>query len=150
MPSYNSNTTDVLGKLINKLRTIQTVTVSNISRTVATSVRASNIRRIHNSGEDVDGEEIGQYSPATKNIRQKKGKRIDKVNLTFTGKLSNELVVDSITDKIFGIGFITSYGSRLKEKHEEKYGKTIWGTTKEDRDAAQEEAENQVNRALNG
>ncbi len=57
---YESNMTKVLERLKGKLKTASEM--SALQRTIATNLKASNLRRIHNDGRAVDGSPIGQYN----------------------------------------------------------------------------------------
>ena len=150
MPSYRSNVQEVLGRLKNQLAQVDGPVLSKITRTIATTLVASNVRRIHNDGRAVDGSDIGHYkSKSYEEIRIKKGKRVDKVNLDFTGKLSKEFTIEADTQGI-GVGFSTPYGANLQDNLEEKYGKKIWGTTMEDENTNQQIAIGELNKAFNG
>ena len=57
---YKSNIQSVLLNIDNKLK--KASDVSALQRTIATYLMASNLRRIHNNGLNVDGKMIGSYS----------------------------------------------------------------------------------------
>jgi hypothetical protein len=150
MPSYKSNTKSVLGPLMKRLEGIQTKVLDKVTREIAADVVASNIGRIHNDGEAVDGTKIGDYATGSyKTKRQEKGKRIDKVDLSFTGKLSKEFSFAAVSKSEVGVGFLTDYGGNLHEALEEKYNKKIWGVTQEDERVAEELTKNRINKYLN-
>jgi hypothetical protein len=149
MPSYKSNAKVVIDSLVKKLKGIDPLLV-NVSREVATGIAASNIGRIHNDGKAVDGNDIGDYQTQYyKKKRSEKGRRIDKVDLSFTGKLSKEFSIAANGNNI-GIGFITDYGANLHEYLEEKYNKKIWGVTQEDEGKSETLVKNRINKYLNG
>jgi hypothetical protein len=149
MPEYKSNAKSVLGDYIKRLKGIETGAVDKIVRKVAIDIATSNIRRIHNDGQAVDGSEIGDYEDGSyKKKRTKKGRRVDKVDLSFSGKLSKEFSIAAISDSDIGIGFITEYGAKLSEYLEEKYGKKIWGITEEDERVAREIEKNEITKYL--
>jgi hypothetical protein len=150
MPSYKSNSKQVLGPLIKKLQGLKANVVDKVTREIAADLVASNIGRIHNDGKAVNGSDIGDYTNgAYKKKRQEKGKRIDKVNLDFSGKLSKEFSFEPTGGSV-NVGFITDYGGGLQEVLEEKYSKKIWGATQEDEKVANEVATNRINNYLNG
>ena len=115
-----------------------------LERGIATTLAASNKRRIHNEGKAVDGTEIGQYREITKRIRSNpriagfgfSSRQIAYVDLFFSSKLSKDFDVGKV-DKGWGVGFLKSYGERLRKKHEDKYKKKIWGITEQDRQDVQ-------------
>jgi hypothetical protein len=151
MPEYKSNAKQVLGGLVKQLQGIEAKVLDNITRTIAADLVASNISRIHNDGQNVDGSNIGSYSTESyKKLRQKKGRQINKVDLSFTGKLSKEFSFAASGLHTVGVGFLTPYGAELSEHLEEKYNKKIWGVTQEDERIAEEIAKNKVNKYLNG
>jgi hypothetical protein len=150
MPSYKSNSKQVLGPLIKKLQGLKANVVDKVTREIAADLVASNIGRIHNDGKAVNGSDIGDYTNgAYKKKRQEKGKRLDKVNLDFSGKLSKEFSFEPTGGSV-NVGFITDYGGGLQEVLEEKYSKKIWGATQEDEKVANEVATNRINNYLNG
>lgn len=150
MPSYNSNTKEVLGKLRSQLEGLPKDVVNPLTRVIAADLVASNIRRIHNEGKAVDGSDIGSYgNEKYKEKRKDKGKRVDKVNLVFSGKLEKELSFQATSDNEAGVGFLTSYGSDVSEYNEEQFNKKIWGVTSEDEEVAQEIVINRVRKHFN-
>lgn len=138
MPSYKSNTQQVLGDLTKKLKGIQKETVSKVVRTVAADLVTSNLTRIHNEGKAVDGSLIGEYKPSTKKIRQKAGKETEYKNFSFSGKLSKEFNQDAVSDTEIGIGFTTDYAAEISGHLETQVGKQVWGVTEEDEKVAEE------------
>lgn len=151
MPSYKSNTASVVRDLVKKLKGVDGFVKDKVLREVAADVAASNVYRIHNEGKAVDGSGIGDYKEGPyKEKRQERGRRIDKVDLSMTGKLSKEYTFDAIGTNEVGVGFLTDYGTRVSEALEEKYKKKIWGATQEDERIAQEVAKNRINQYLNG
>lgn len=150
MPSYKSNVQDVIGNLKKQLEGINGPVMNKITRTIATTLVASNVRRVHNNGQAVDMSQIGDYkNKEYKEIRIKKGKRVDRVNLDFTGKLSKEFSLEADAQGI-GVGFLTSYGGNLQENLEEKYKKKIWGVTQDDERVSQDIAIGEIKKAFNG
>lgn len=57
---YSTNIKSVISQL--KLELMSVKQLDPLLRTVATTLRASNLRRIHNQGRSVDGGQIGKYS----------------------------------------------------------------------------------------
>jgi hypothetical protein len=55
MPGYKSNVQEVLGNLKRQLENIKGPVLDKITRTIGTTLVASNVRRIHNDGKAVDG-----------------------------------------------------------------------------------------------
>jgi hypothetical protein len=72
------------------------------------------------------------YVNSYKDYRGRVGRKTDKVNLNLTGKLQSELNLVVVNNKA-DIGFISSYGGTISEAMEDKYGKKIWGVSKEDK-----------------
>ena len=79
------------------------------------------------------------YNANYKALRNKIGRRIDKVDLNFSGKLSKEfgLELNNIAGAQLGkhqvdLGFLTEYGTTISEGLETKYGKKIWDITEND------------------
>ncbi len=67
-----------------------------------------------------------------KQLRAIQGRKTDKVNLNYSGKLQSELNLVVVNNKA-DIGFTTSYGGTISEALEDKYGKKIWGVSKADK-----------------
>jgi hypothetical protein len=150
MPSYKSNVREVLGPLKKKLQGIKPNVLDKLTRTIAADLVSSNTVRIHNEGKAVNGSDIGDYADGPyKKKREKKQKRVDKVNLDYSGKLHKEFSLEANSQGI-GVGFSTEYGANLQEVLEEKYNKTIWGVTQEDEAIAEKESVKAINKYLNG
>ena len=130
MPSYKSNVKAVISRIKWDLEQGVKRAIENSLREATIDVTSSNLHRIHNEGKAVDGSNIGNYVEGPyKKKRSKKGKRIDTVNLSYSGKLSKEYAALKISSNLYAIGFLTSYGSELAGYIEENYGQKIWGKT---------------------
>jgi hypothetical protein len=150
MPFYRSNVREVLGPLKKKLEGIKPNVLDKLTRTIAADLVSSNMSRIHNEGKAVNGSDIGDYIDGPyKKKREKRQKRVDKVNLDFSGKLHKEFSLEANSQGI-GVGFTSEYGANLQEVLEEKYNKTIWGVTREDESVAEKESIKAINKYLNG
>lgn len=108
---------------------------------IASTIASNNVRRIHNEGKAVDeslidskarfkGKRKGAYSKSYATKRQKKGRQINKVDLSFSGGLSKSFQVARNGNK-WNIGFIRD--SKLSVDLEDLYKQNIWGVTSEDR-----------------
>lgn len=150
MPEYKSNAKNVLGPLIKQLQGVKNNVLDKVTREIAADLVASNISRIHNEGLAVDGSAIGEYAESTKKIRAKKNRQTQKKDLSFEGKLSKEFSFAPIDASTIGVGFISDYGEKLSEIHEEREGKIIWGISQEDERVSREVAKNRLNKYLNG
>ena len=126
--SYTSNMGAVIGKLNVQLKGIKNQ--DPLLRDIAVSLATSNVDRIHTESKNVAGGNIGTYAEATRVIRRKKGRQVNRVDLSFTGKLSKEFQAGQISDG-WGVGFISSYGSNLFKLLTDKYG-DVWGITASD------------------
>lgn len=151
MPGYKSNAKSVINGLVNQLKGVEDKVTKPFIIAVAADVAASNVSRIHNEGKDIEGKDIGSYKAGSyKTKRVEKGRQVQRVDLSFTGKLSKEFQPEAIDDLNIGVGFISPYGSTLSEALEEKYNKKIWGVTEDDERIAQEEYKIRLNNYLNG
>ena len=139
---YKSNLGTVIGKLNAQLREVKDT--DPLLRRIAVSLATSNTNRIHNESKDLSGAEItykpsrktpqqGAYSKGYAKLRRAKGKQINKVNLSFTGKLSTEFMASEIAGG-WGVGFISSSTGDLRKFLEDKYG-DLWGISTKDRQA---------------
>jgi hypothetical protein len=72
------------------------------------------------------------YNANYKALRNKIGRRIDKVDLNFSGKLSKEFGLELKAENQVDLGFLTEYGTTISEGLETKYGKKIWDITDND------------------
>jgi hypothetical protein len=72
------------------------------------------------------------YNANYKALRNKIGRRIDKVDLNFSGKLSKEFGLEVKGRNVVDLGFITSYGTEVGNSLEKKYAKKIWATSEND------------------
>ena len=129
---------------------------------VLTTVRASNIRRIHNEGKSVSGSPIGKYSthpiyinpskspvnftPKTRNKKNPKTKyfpggykqfreSIGRKTDVVNLQLTGQLEADFIIEaegQNWALGFNSPRGEKLHHGLEKHFGKEIWGLTKED------------------
>lgn len=147
MPIYISNIQAIVDK-VNK--NLENVIDKKLLLTIAMDIVANNLERIHNDGKAVNGTNIGQYNNIKyKKLRTKRGRRVDKVDASFTGKLSKEFTYADVTDTTANIGFLTQYGTVISAALEKKYGKIIWGLSKEDLILIDEIVQDKINRILN-
>lgn len=139
---YSSNLGNVIDKFNIKLMGIQDT--DSLLQDIAVSLVASNTRRIHNESKDVSGAEItfkrsrktpkkGAYSKSYASRRQSKGRQIQRVDLSLTGKLQKEFQAAPTTGG-WAAGFTTPSGSKISAFLEEFYG-DVWGVTREDEQA---------------
>jgi hypothetical protein len=95
----------------------------------------SYLQRIFNDGKLTNGGNIGQYTPGRyKALRNKEGKRIDKVDLQFTGDLFRSidrgtLGVDSV------IGFTNAERKKIADHLETRYGDVFTASVEEKEEA---------------
>ena len=140
--SYTSNMGAVIDKLNVQLKGLKNP--DTLLRDIAVSLATSNVDRIHNQSKDVSSSNItykpsrktptmGAYSRSYAKKRQSKGRQINKVNLSFTGKLSKEFQAGAISDG-WGVGFTTSSSSDLFKFLTDMYG-DVWGITANDKQA---------------
>lgn len=102
-----------------------------LEREIAITLLASNLERVHQDGKAVDGSKIGEYTPFTKRSRGLSGRQTAFVDLFMSGKLQSDLIA-APGDGGWVIGFQSNYGIGLRKKHEERFGKKIWGLTVKD------------------
>lgn len=132
------------------------------AREVVQALYASNVRRVHNSGQAVDGSSIGHYSikpiyvnpknspvqftPKTTVKKNPKTKYFPGGYKEFRGSIGRtetpvNLQLSGRLKEDFGfvqegenwaLGFNSSYGEKLHHGLEDHFGKTIWGVTLED------------------
>jgi hypothetical protein len=150
MPSYKSNVRKVIDQLKKDLQAGIRIANNNSIKEIAADLASSNIGRIHNEGKAVDGSLIGDYVEGSyKNRREKKGKRIDLVNLSYTGQLSKELAPLKFSDNIYYIGFLNKRAADLSGYIEENYEKKIWGVTDQDQEQINITIDRNIKKELN-
>jgi hypothetical protein len=88
------------------------------------------------------------YVKSYKDLRNRIGRRIDIVDLNFTGTLQASLNIVS-KGNTADIGFISDYGATVSDALEKKYGKKIWGASDEERKTLKEVAIDEVMKYLN-
>ena len=153
--SYTSNMGVVVDKLNVQLKGVKNQ--DKMLRDIAVSLASSNTNRIHNQSKDVSGSNItykpsrktptmGAYSRSYAKKRQSKGRQINKVNLSFTGKLSKEFQASAIPDG-WGVGFTTSFSSDLFKFLTDMYGE-VWGITASDKQAIERIVSKEIKKQL--
>lgn len=116
---------------------------SNAPIVQAEIVLGNYLGRIFNDGKNTSGTDIGQYVGADskskgryKALRNSKGRRVDKVDLQFTGGLF-ESINTGIKGEDVVIGFTNSKKADLSRKLEERYGKVFTISKEEEDETAQ-------------
>lgn len=149
MIKQNSNINEVIGRIISKVTSLEKGGQSNDSmlREIATTMRGEMSRRIHSEGRKSDGSDIGQYSKAYGERKTRLGKnQLGKVNLSFTGQMSNQFQVIATTEG-YGIGWSDEEKIRRAGYLEERYGK-VWGLSEEEKTLSVSIAEKYFNDAF--
>lgn len=153
---YESNMSSVMLNLASKLKKIKNT--EPIVREIAVSLASSNAERIHNRSKDLSGANIsykpsrkgpktGAYSTAYARKRQKAGRQISKVDLSFTGKMSKEFQAAPLGVG-WGVGFISPGTGKLFGFLTDKYG-NLWGISRQDEKAIDKIIERVINKELN-
>lgn len=183
MPSYNSNTNEVVINLTKKLEGLKDT--QKFALGLAQTIQASNLRRIHNEGKDVNGVQIGTYnsepiyvnpdnsprkfavkgktgksefkngkkhktkyfSEGYKGFRSQIGRQTSKVDLNLTGQLSKEFGIEA-QGKDYVIGFTTQEAVDKANGNEERFGKRIWGLSKDDKKLIDQAIEEFINKTI--
>jgi len=143
---YNSGISNTVVKLTSQMNRIKSI--NPLLLKIALMLEQSNRERVHEKGENKDGSQIGSYSAATKKIKSKrrtvKGRgvaparsNVSKVILSDTRTLENSYEV-APTQNGYDVGFNNNKGaepppSELVGYLEEKFGKNIWGVSKDDK-----------------
>lgn len=90
------------------------------------------LQRVFNEGKDTSGNDIGQYAGADskskgryKALRNRKGLRIDKVDLQFTGAMMKSIVNGQTQDGA-EIGFNNTELAKIGSYNEERYKKDVF------------------------
>jgi len=151
MINVQTNIPSVVKELKKKLLTVKDK--DKILRTVATTMCAEVRERIHESGLNANGQQIGDYDPDYLKLRQKKYNRNSdsKVVISLTRKLENDFAIgakDPIkTSGGWGLGFKNDKNFEISKYMEEKYGE-IWKLTSAERKQATEIAQFEMNKIL--
>lgn len=118
-------------------------------RTVATSMLGVVRTRIHQEGKAADGSDIGQYveGPYKKN-REKRGRRTDKVNLSFSGQMDSQLSMIATSNGGYGLGWPNDEMFKRSQGLEQKYNKKIWALSADEEQQAAAVAQNVIDSAL--
>lgn len=119
-----------------------------IVRTVATTIRAKMLRRIHIDGKNSKGKAIGKYSKAylRKRIAANKGKS-SRVILSFTRTMQNDFKIIELADG-YGLGFSNAENMKKATFAEKRYGK-IYGPTPDEKKLAVNTAASQSKILIN-
>lgn len=149
MIQMKSNMGEVLGELTAKLQSFTPggVGYGSTLREIATTMRAEIGRRVHSDGKNAEGGQIGNYSAEYAAYRKKKGRPIDKVNLSLTGQLSNQFVVVE-TSNSYGLGWADTEKQQRAVYLEERYGK-VWALTSAEAELSQKIADQKIQEIFN-
>lgn len=152
-------------ELVSRLRSkLLTITEKDaVTKIVATTMAGVVRDRIHEKGQNADGQQIGNYSDLYLRTREKNNRgRNPRVIISLTRELENDFAL-SITNPIktdggWGIGFIrnpnrsekgTFTHSDISEYMEWIYEAKIWDLTKNERKQVIDIAQGETNRILN-
>ncbi len=92
------------------------------------------LSRVFNNGKDSEGGDIGRYKPGRYIAkRNAAGRRIDKVDLQFTGALFESIKTGVIEDGAV-IGFNNLIEGKVADYNEERYGKKIFAPSTEEQE----------------
>lgn len=69
--------------------------IPNMTQERALTAKALIVQRIRTRGIEADGSEFPEYSEGYKKVRQKAGRQVDHTDLTFTGRMLNNLQIVS-------------------------------------------------------
>jgi hypothetical protein len=139
MITITSNISFVIGSMLNKFAEIENP--EYVSRAVATALMPEIRERIHERGENSNGQQIGTYSNSYLRMRQRKpyNRTADpEVVASLTRQLENSYVL-APQQKSYTIGVATPLSVDKIKWLEEKYG-SIWQLTERERLAALEVA----------
>jgi hypothetical protein len=129
---------DAIRRIDGMMQDLRTL-LPKIELYAATQARAIIERRVFNEGKAADGSDIGQYKggkdAAYKKKRNAEGRRIDKVDLQFTGRLfeSINVVQQNGKDKLAIVDPGAHSRAQIAAYLEEKYSKTIFAIGKDEK-----------------
>lgn len=138
MITITSNISFVIGSMLSKFADIENP--EYVSRAVATALMPEIRERIHERGENSNGQQIGTYSNSYLRLRERKYNRTSDrdVVASLTRQLENSYVL-APQQKSYTIGVATPLSVDKIKWLEEKYG-PIWQLTERERLAALEVA----------
>ena len=138
MITITSNISFVIGSMLSKFAEIENP--EYVSRAVATALMPEIRERIHERGENSNGQQIGTYSNSYLRLRERKYNRTSDPDVvaSLTRQLENSYVL-APQQKSYTIGVATPLSVDKIKWLEEKYG-TIWQLTERERLAALEVA----------
>lgn len=145
-----SNVNKVINDLLGKIQSFEKggELSDSILREIATTMRAEVGTRIHEEGKNAAGGDIGQYTSGSyKALRNRKGRRIDKVDLSFTRQMSNQFSVIA-TANGYGLGWADTEKTDRAGYLEKRYGK-IWALTEDEKKQTEAIAESSVKKLFN-
>ena len=109
----------------------------NAPQVQSQEILGSYLQRIFNDGQNTNGTQIGSYTPGRyKALRNKEGKRIDKVDLQFSGDLFRSIDTGTLGKDVV-IGFTNAERSKIAAYLEERYGNVFTVQKKEEEEAAE-------------
>ena len=96
------------------------------------------LTRVFNNGKDSEGGDIGRYKPGRYIAkRNAAGRRIDKVDLQFTGSLFESIKTGVVEDGAV-IGFNNLSEGKVADYNEERYGKKIFAPGLQEQEESKE------------
>lgn len=125
MLSISSNLSDVLGSVLNDLRSLAEPNGADrdkLTRMVASDVITQLHERIHVNGQNTAGQEFGTYSNAYLKRRQKENLSGTKIILRFEGQLEKLTIVGG-SNGSYQIGWLSENNLQKAKWMEERYGK---------------------------
>lgn len=128
-----------LDKVIRELQErISVKAINELTKEVAETIYQNSVKRIFNNGRALDGSKIGNYRKSTKIARRKRGLQTSYVDLTFTGTFRRLYKLRKLGFAGYVIGFPPGnlYGEYIISHNERRFGKKIFGLTKNDQKIA--------------
>ena len=123
MITFSSNSAQVLGALIQKIR--EGFQMEKLTRAAASAVLPELRKRVHVDGQDSRNTPIGEYSDAYLKVREKKNRGTStKVILSLTRQMENDLHALP-GEKGWGIGYLNEFNAMKARENEKRYRSKI-------------------------
>lgn len=149
MITFSSNSAQVLGALIQKIR--EGFQMEKLTRAAAVAVLPEMRKRVHVDGQDSRNTPIGEYSDSYLNERERKNRgRNTKVILSLTRQMENDLHALP-GERGWGIGYLNAFNAKKARENEQRYrSKILTDLTLREREIVHTVINEEVKNAISG
>jgi hypothetical protein len=147
MIKIDFDTSNVLDNILTNLKKKYIPVSDKVNRVIATSLLATVHYRIHIEGKDSSDNEIGTYSDTYLKYRIKENRTSDsKVILSLTRQMEQDFSVVAGENGSYGLGYKNKINFDKAEWLEEKYFKTIFSLTEQEKKLIPKIIETEINK----